>query len=156
MLKKLVLLGLISISILSACGKEGTESHAGHTGDLREITSSVDVLPSFLDNQSEDIRLVYQAAGKAADVLQWIPCYCGCGESAGHKSNENCFIHEIKEDGSVVWDDHGTQCGVCLKIAAQTVQLKQEGKSNLEIRHFMDDMYNKGYAKPTDTAMPTA
>ena len=57
---------------------------------------------------------------------------------------------------SVVWDAHGTQCGVCLKIAAQTVQLKQEGKSNLEIRHFIDDMYNKGYAKPTDTAMPTA
>lgn len=162
MVKKLFLLGLISILfIVSACGKEETnnhEEHAAHSesGDLREQTASVDVLPKFLDSQSEDMRLVYQAAGKAADILQWIPCYCGCGESVGHKSNKNCFIYEIKEDGSVIWDDHGTRCGVCLKIAAQTVQMKQEGKTDLEIRQFIDDTYKSGYAKPTDTDMPTA
>lgn len=158
--KKLLIIGLISIFFLTACGKTDIDNHAEHgeehSGDLREQTASVHILPQFLADKSEEMRLVYQAAGIAADVLQWMPCYCGCGESVGHKSNKNCFIYEIKEDGSVVWDDHGTRCGVCLQIAAVTVQMKQEGKTNLEIRKFIDETYKEGYAKPTDTDMPAA
>ena len=83
-----------------------------------------------------------------------MPCYCGCGESAGHKSNLNCFIQEKREDGSIVWDDHGTRCLVCLEIAVQSAQLHKEGKSLKEIRQFIDDTYKEGYAKPTPTDMP--
>ncbi len=93
---------------------------------FKKKTASADILPSFLDNQQEEIRLVYQAAGKATDILQWMPCYCGCGESAGHVSNLNCFIQKENEDGSVVWDDHGTRCGVCLQIAVQSIKMTQE------------------------------
>ncbi|MUT68538.1 PCYCGC motif-containing (lipo)protein [Paenibacillus sp. NEAU-GSW1] len=158
--------------LLSACGDGGEENdHSNHNsgeiqshdktthaanGDLQEKTASADVMPSFLANQPEDIRIVYQVAGKATDLLEWIPCYCGCGESAGHKSNLNCFIAEVQEDGSVVWDDHGTRCGVCLKIAAQSVQMKQDGKSTLEIRQWIDKNYAEGFAAPTDTKMPSA
>jgi hypothetical protein len=97
---------------------------------------------------------VYQLAGQSTELLQWIPCYCGCGESVGHKSNMNCFIKEVKSDGSVVWDDHGTRCNVCLQIAVQSVKMKSEGKTDKEIRQFIDNTYKKGYAKPTDTPMP--
>ncbi|WP_425262706.1 PCYCGC motif-containing (lipo)protein [Paenibacillus thermotolerans] len=141
--------------VLAACTGAGNESHEGHThGDLQEETSSADVLPSFLDGKAEEIRLVYRLAGASTDLLQWIPCYCGCGESVGHRSNMNCFIKEAREDGTVVWDDHGTRCGVCLEIAAQSVKLKSEGKSDLEIRDFIDQTYGKGYAAPTPTPMP--
>ncbi|MGG1312683.1 PCYCGC motif-containing (lipo)protein [Cohnella laeviribosi] len=142
--------------IVSACGSKKEQGHQGHTsnGDLQEKTASVEVLPSFLKGQSESIRVVYEAAGKATDILKWIPCYCGCGESAGHESNMNCFVKEVNQDGSVVWDDHGTRCGVCLQIAAESIKLKQEGKSLKEIRSYIDKTYEKGYAKPTDTPMP--
>ena len=103
-------------------------------GDLQEVTASADILPSFLDDKPEDMRLVYQVAGTATDIIEWMPCYCGCGESAGHGSNLNCFIDEIREDGSVVWDDHGTRCQVCLDIAVQSVMMTQDGKSLKEIR----------------------
>jgi hypothetical protein len=153
---------LLSLAVVvSACGAQKDASHQAHsaqqeqsTSDLQERTASVDILPSFLEKQPEQIRLVYEASGKATEILKWIPCYCGCGESAGHKSNMNCFIKEVKSDGSVVWDDHGTRCGVCLQIAVQSINMKQEGKSLKEIRAFIDKTYEKGYANPTDTPMP--
>lgn len=149
-----------ALFILSSCGTDNTQ-HSGHAhhapnGDLQEETASLEKLPSFLDNQSPEVVLAYTAASKLEDTLQWIPCFCGCGESAGHKSNLNCFIHEVREDGTALWDDHGTRCGVCIQIALTAAQLKQQGKSNLEIRQFIDQQYSSGYAKPTNTPMPNA
>ena len=166
-MKKSLMLSLLAmVLILGACGEKaqtGNEehdlAHGEHiqlsNGDLHEVTTSVDVLPSFLDDKPENMRLVYQVAGTATDIIEWIPCYCGCGESAGHKSNLNCFIDEIREDGSVVWDDHGTRCLVCLDIAVESVKMTSEGKSLKEIRTIIDETYKEGYAKPTDTPMPS-
>lgn len=153
------LLIAMAVLILTACGKG--EQHADHThyapnGDLQEETASLEKLPSFLDGQSPEVVLAYTAAAKLQDTLQWIPCYCGCGESAGHGSNLNCFIHEVREDGSVEWDDHGTRCGVCVETAIATTQMKQQGKSDLQIRQYIDTKYSSGYANPTDTPMPNA
>lgn len=147
---------LFLILILSACGSNHEQSHQEHSsnGDLLEKTASAEVLPSFLKGQQKEIRMIYQAAGKSTELLQWIPCYCGCGESAGHKSNMNCFVKKINQDGSVIWDDHGTRCGVCLQIADESIKMKQEGKSIKEIRHYIDEKYKEGYAKPTKTPMP--
>ena len=173
-MKKLFPLFASMMLILAACGNaakdEHTEAeheaehtsgeHAGHdaqthtAGDIQETIASADILPSFLDNQHEDIRLVYEVAGKATDILQWIPCYCGCGDSVGHRSNLNCFIAETREDGSIVWDDHGTRCLVCLEIAVESVQMAQQGKSLKEIREAIDTKYKDGYAAPTPTDMP--
>lgn len=163
-MKKVLLMLLSSILLLSACGQENKqenheehEDHVGHleNGDLQETTASSDILPAFLDTQSEDMKLVYQAAAKVNDVLKWMPCYCGCGDSAGHKSNFNCFVHEIKENGEVVWDDHGTRCAACLETAIASIQMIQEGKSLVEIRNTIDETYKEGYAKPTETPMPS-
>src|SRR5690606_19226545 len=120
------------------------------SGDIQEVTASAEELPTFLDDKHEDLRLVYAVAAKATDILEWIPWYCGCGDSAGHRSNLNCFIAETREDGSIVWDDHGTRCQVCLDIAVQSVQLYQEGQSLKEIRDSIDAKYSNGqYAAPT-------
>ena len=169
MKKSITIFVVLALLLLSACGenknsaetspKANDASHEGHdhaeaSGDIQEETASADVLPTFLEGKQENIRLVYQIAGQSTEILEWMPCYCGCGESAGHKSNLNCFIQEKREDGSIVWDDHGTRCLVCLEIAVQSAQLHKEGKSLKEIRQFIDDTYKEGYAKPTPTYMP--
>ncbi|BBI32509.1 hypothetical protein KCTCHS21_19080 [Cohnella abietis] len=150
-----MILGLGALA-LSACAAKETVSHTEHApnGDLREVTASTEKLPNFLNNQQNAVRVAYQVAGVLGDTMKWIPCYCGCGQSAGHKSNLNCFINEIREDGSIEWDDHGTRCGVCVQTAMETAELKQQGKSDLEIRQYIDNKYSKGFAKPTDTPMP--
>jgi len=159
---------LAGVLLLAACNNEDAATsekepieaagaHAGHdyaVGDIQEETDSASVLPSFLDNQTDLIRAAYQIAGQAPEVLEWMPCYCGCGESAGHKSNMNCFIQEVKEDGKIVWDDHGTRCNVCIEIAVNSVKMHKDGKSLKEIRQTIDENYKDGYAKPTDTKMP--
>ncbi|QFG00582.1 hypothetical protein PB01_18290 [Psychrobacillus glaciei] len=163
-MKKLLFIFVSALLVLSACGqKEAKENHADHenhiahltNGDLQETTASAEVIPTFLDNQSEDMKLVYQAAAKANNILKWIPCYCGCGDSAGHLSNFNCFVHEIKENGDVVWDDHGTRCQACLDTAVMSINMVQQGKSLLEIRKAIDEAYKEGYAAPTDTPIPS-
>lgn len=163
-MKKILFLCLISVLVLAACGQkakeENHEEHDDHiahlaNGDIQETTASTDVLPTFLENQSEDMKLVYQAAAKAHDILKWMPCYCGCGDSAGHKDNFNCFVHEIKENGEVVWDDHGTRCAACVETAIASISMVQEGKSLVEIRNAIDEAYKEGYAAPTKTPMPS-
>lgn len=52
----------------------------------------------------EDIRAAYAFAARHADVLQFVPCYCGC-EQHGHRSNLDCYIRD-REAGEPVWDDH--------------------------------------------------
>lgn len=154
-LKKVIAtLGIYSALLLGACSnsEESSEEHAAHvSGDIREETSSVNELPKFLADKPDDMKNIYAAVAKHQELLEHIPCYCGCGQSANHKDNYDCFIYENKENGAVVWDDHGTKCGVCLEIAAQSVIDYQNGKSIKEIREAIDKKYEKGYAKPTPT-----
>ncbi|MEX2105255.1 MAG: PCYCGC motif-containing (lipo)protein, partial [Bacilli bacterium] len=41
------------------------------------------MLPDFLNQQPKEIQQVYQIAAMNYELLLSIPCYCGCGESAG-------------------------------------------------------------------------
>ncbi|WP_400164352.1 PCYCGC motif-containing (lipo)protein [Brevibacillus sp. TJ4] len=161
-----IAIALLGASLLAGCGTADNASvhgdghghdHVHHTanGDLQEQTASVDQLPSFLDNQDPVVVESYKIAAANFELLSTIPCYCGCGESAGHKHNGNCFIKEELPDGSIVWDDHGTRCGVCLEIAVISSKLKEAGKSDLEIRNYIDSQYQQGYATPTPTPMPS-
>ncbi|TPH22102.1 hypothetical protein EGH09_02190 [Brevibacillus laterosporus] len=172
---KLLSLSILGIALLTGCANGssvGTSSssqatsqeqtsnapHTAHApnGDLQELTTSISTLPTFLDTVDPNIKDVYRIAADHNDLLQSIPCYCGCGEFAGHQHNGNCFIKEVKEDGSVTWDDHGTRCKACMDIAITSAKMMQEGKTTLEIRTYIDENFSKGYADPTPTPMPTA
>ncbi|MBY6037970.1 PCYCGC domain-containing protein [Fictibacillus nanhaiensis] len=132
--------------------------HQNHlpNGDIQELTASIDTMPRFLKDHSKEIGAIYAAAPQFKEVLESMPCYCGCGESAGHRNNYDCFVAENKEDGEIVWDDHGTKCGTCLEIAAVSMKEAAAGKSTLEIRKMIDEKYKEGYAKPTPTPMPAS
>jgi len=71
----------------------------------------VSQLREDIRQQPATVREAYQFALANPDVLDKIPCYCGCGQGHGndapHKSVKDCFVREIKPDGSVVWDDMG-------------------------------------------------
>ena len=91
------LLAVLSL-ILAGCGatstneKKSSESkeehdHASHTqqADIQEKTKSRHT-PTFLDKLDAQMKDIYTVAGQNAELLDWIPCYCGCGESVGHKT----------------------------------------------------------------------
>lgn len=162
----LIVFSLLMVFVLTACHSNNLDSHSethqkndhvhlsDELGDRYEVTSGVDELPKFLNGFDPQIAAIYQLVARNDELLQWIPCYCGCGESVQHKSNRECFISQVNADGSIKWTSHGTTCGVCLEIAVESVKLNKEGKSILEIRQYIDQKYAQGFAKPTDTPLP--
>lgn len=108
-------------------------------------------LPKYFDTAPPEIKKAYEFAISRPDVLEHMACYCGC-KSIGHKSNKSCFINRVNEDGSIVLDEHGTMCHICLDVALTTKHLMAEGKSLKEIRKFLDEQYA---GRPsTDTPYP--
>ncbi len=68
-------------------------------------TTQEPALPDFLRNGSAEKREAYSIAVANPEVLSQYPCYCGC-DALGHKSNLDCYIREVRVDGSIVFDDH--------------------------------------------------
>ncbi len=54
------------------------------------------------------MRQAYVFAARNPDVLDYVPCYCGCGMSDGHRGNTDCFVESRAPNGAVTeWDVHG-------------------------------------------------
>ena len=50
-----------------------------------------DVDPRLLPRPPEVIRATYKFAAEHPEVLNYVPCFCGCDKS-GHRSSEDCFV----------------------------------------------------------------
>ena len=102
------------------------------------------------------LKQVYDFAAYHPEVLQFIPCYCGC-ESVGHKANHDCFVKSRTADGRVSqWDAHGMGCAVCLGVGRRAMTLFNQGMSVAEIRATIDREYGSRYPSHTPTpAAPT-
>lgn len=156
-----ILFGLLILVILTGCSTTSSTNSSidkittgQNGGDQIETTSGPNQLPTFLKNVDPSIGNIYKLAAENQELLASIACYCGCGESVGHKSNLNCFIKEKKANGSIVWDTHAITCNNCQQIATESVNMKTEWKSFLEIRKAIDNKYKEGFAKPTPTPLP--
>ena len=115
------------------------------------VEASTIKLPKYFDTTPPEIKEAYEFALSRPDLLEHMACYCGC-KSIGHKSNKSCFINRVNEDGSIVLDEHGVMCHICLDVALTTKHLMAEGKSLREIRKILDQRYA---GKPsTDTPYP--
>ncbi len=94
----------------------------------------------------------YRYAMEHPLVLQWIPCYCGCG-AMGHGSNLDCYF-EPRGDGTLVFEEHGSYCQICVDITLRTRQMADAGASLGTIRGAIDAEFG-GVGPGTDTARPS-
>lgn len=62
-------------------------------------------LPDFVQDAPVQVKEAYRFAIANPDVLANYPCYCGCG-AMGHKNNRDCYIKQIRADGSIEFDNH--------------------------------------------------
>ncbi len=105
-------------------------------------------------SESEELSLATLPASVAAryrfveahpELVEQLPCYCGCGESQGHRSLRDCFV---RDTGG--YDSHAAGCGICLLEADDAERLYAEGETVAAIRTFIDARYG-AVGRSTDT-----
>lgn len=62
--------------------------------------------PEIVLRAPREVREAYAWAVQNETTLRSIPCYCGCGLSAGHRDNFDCYVSEIRSGGWLVLDTH--------------------------------------------------
>ena len=77
------------------------------SGDLLE-TVPRGGLPSFARKGGAKVEAVYRYAVEQGEVLEYIPCVCGCS-AIGHRHNADCYVAERLPDGAITFTDHGAK-----------------------------------------------
>jgi len=101
----LVAAGMVAVFIAwSGNGPLTGTSRRRAPGDRYE-TLSPGQLPAFAmgNTRAEE---AYRYAAANPEVLQYIPCYCGCG-NIGHRHNGDCYVQERDGDGRITYTSHG-------------------------------------------------
>jgi hypothetical protein len=102
------------------------------------------------------VQSVYEFAARHPEVLQYVPCYCGC-ERFGHKGNHECFVKRRAADGRILeWDSHGSGCTICVDVARDAMLMFNSGASVTAIRNAIDAKYGTRYPSSTPTPKPPA
>ena len=100
------------------------------------------------------VQQVYEFAARHPEVLQYVPCYCGC-ERVGHSANHSCFVKSRAADGRVTeWDSHGIGCAVCIDVARDAMTLFNSGTRPAAIREAIDKKYAASFPSSTPTPRP--
>lgn len=153
---------LVSSVALLAAGQGGSQASRPRTGvpastSMRAHTGPLPALPrvSFEPPRSMAVvQQVYEFAARHPEVLQYVPCYCGC-ERVGHSANHSCFVKARASDGRVTaWDSHGMGCAVCIDVARDAMNLFNSGSKPAAIRDAIDKKYAASYPSSTPTPRP--
>ena len=111
------------------------------------------LVSNMVPRSPELIREAYTFAAQNPDVLEYVPCFCGC-ETAGHSGNADCFVQSRNGDGSVrAWETHGMACTICIDVARDAMQLHASGASVQDIRASVESKYEQ-YPRHTPTPTP--
>jgi len=133
--KQNLALGIVAVVIMAGIAGvllRGTADQAGdQTADAAQLSKAADVLsPSLFSD--EKTRAAYQTAKDIPEVLEQIPCFCGCLSNFGHKNNLFCFK-----------DQHGAGCNMCQDIALDARKMHDQGMSIAQIQEKIKTKYSQ-------------
>ncbi|MGE3537342.1 MAG: PCYCGC motif-containing (lipo)protein [Candidatus Tectimicrobiota bacterium] len=74
-------------------------------GDVLETVPQGE-LPSFARTGSPKAQEAYRYAATHGEILQYIPCFCGC-TNVGHHHNGDCYVAERLPGGRLTFTSHG-------------------------------------------------
>lgn len=109
--------------------------------------------PAFV-NTSAETEEAYAYAFHNPQIVQWMPCYCGCARM-DHRSNLDCYLKGGVPGQGAQFEEHASYCDICVKITLETKQLIAQGKSLREVRQAVDEAFG-GQVAGTPTQLPPA
>ena len=120
-----------------------------------EVSAAWAARPEYVKALPAEWQGAYSFALARPDVLQWLPCYCGCA-GMEHRSNLDCFFVRREVKGTFQYEEHASYCDICVKTANLAQQMLREGSTMSQIRAAVDAQFGGGAAPGTDTPMPPA
>jgi hypothetical protein len=121
--------------------------------DSAAIEAAWAARPSYVTDGGAMVMEAYRYALERPDVIQWMPCYCGC-TAMGHRSNLDCFFRSRMAGGAVAFEEHASYCDVCVDTALLAKKRIAEGRTLPEIRAEVDSTFGGRGVPGTDTAVP--
>ena len=103
---------------------------------------SMDQMPAEVQSAPVTVQEAYQFAAANPEVMENIPCYCGCG-NIGHASNYDCYVSHMDDKGEIAFDNHALGCSICVDITQDVMRLLRDGKSPQVARAYIDATYSK-------------
>lgn len=126
-----VVVGVLVVGLLN-----GSSGNSGNASNL--------MYPPYAASLPNTVKVAYDYAVQHSDDLQYIPCFCGCGQHSGHMSVHDCFVkYGHLTGGPVAFDDHGANCDMCVNIVLDAKRLLDDGKSLQDVRQFVVNKYGK-------------
>lgn len=132
-------------------------SRANHQHRAPRPAATATPIPSILDVVWDDawprlaftgfparsldhIKAAYAFAARRPDVLQSLPCFCGCARQ-GHRSNEACYVTGRSASGVPRWTDHAITCGMCVDITHDAIVMTADHQLVDAIRRAIEMKY---------------
>ena len=134
----------LAAGLLAGCGttaplnSESSSTVGGHEMPMAPMS----MMPDEVKSAPLVTQQAYQFAVANPDVMQHIPCYCGCG-SMGHTSNYSCYVESVDAKGNVKFDGHALGCSICVDITQDAIRLSKQGKSPQDIKAYVDKTYSQ-------------
>lgn len=129
--KQNLALGVIAVAIIAGIGWYSLRGTSNETETSVQLSQSDGVLsPTIFDDAKT--RAAYQVAKDIPEVLEQLPCFCGCMSHYGHKNNLFCFK-----------DQHGAGCDLCQDIALDARKMHDQGMSIAQIQEQIKAKYSR-------------
>lgn len=129
---------------------------SGKTGSDKTPGPKIN-LPSYAYTNPITLK-AYKYAIERPDMLEQIPCYCGCGahgseasDYKGHRFLRDCFINDRGE-----FDEHASFCDTCVGEAIKTQDYLASGKTLKEARALIDKEYGAKFPGQNTNTPPVS
>ena len=130
----LIIAGLVSTAISACSTSSSSEVHLA--------MSPLDQMPMDVQSAPVTVREAYQFNVANPDIMQDIPCYCGCGD-VGHTSNYDCYVSDVDASGKISFENHALGCSICVDITQDMMRMLRDGKTPQEASAYIDATYSK-------------
>jgi len=135
-----LIIGIVAVILLAGI------AYAVFSGDSTPGKTESDIkLPSYAYTNPVTLK-AYKYATEHPDLLEQIPCYCGCGGHSGHRFRRDCYI---KDDWT--YEEHASFCDVCVGEAIKLQDYLASGKTMKEARALIDEEYTQKGGERTNT-----
>ena len=131
----LIVIASLTATAVSACA-------TSPTGEVHLYMLPLDQMPVDVQSAPVTVQEAYQFASVNPEVMENIPCYCGCGD-IGHTSNYDCYVSAVDAQGNITFDNHALGCSICVDITQDVMRMLRDGKSPQEARIYVDATYSK-------------